>query len=101
MAQVCERLDIVVADLAEMRRYREWAAVEIVEAIAVVRRPGDRLHRHPARVAGPVLEDERLAEQRLERPGQRPCASFRRTARRVADHQADRLARISLGVRRG
>jgi len=99
MAELGERRQIVVADLADVRRDGERSAVEVVERVAVRRSLGDRLHGDAAGVAGPILEDQRLSEQRLERARQRPRAGFGRAARGVADHQADRLARITLRER--
>jgi len=89
-----ERRDRVVADLGEVRRHGERSAVEVVEHVAVGRRPGDGLHRHAAGVAGAVLEHERLTEERLQRARQRPRAGFSRTAGCIADHQADGLRRV-------
>src|SRR5438067_10344056 len=79
-----------------MRRDRQRSAVEVIERIAVSWRFGDRLHCHAAGIARPILEDERLAEQWLERARERPCTGFRRAADGVADHEANRFAGIAL-----
>src|SRR5258706_14611580 len=95
VAEMRERLEIVVADLRQVRRHGERPAVEVVERVAVGRRLGDDLHCYAAGVARTVLEHQWLAEQGLERPRQRPRARFRGAARRVADPQPDRLSWIA------
>src|ERR1051325_4378223 len=90
VSKVREGREVVVADLREVRRDGERAAVEVVERVAVVRRARHGFHRHAAGVAGPVFEDERLPEERLEHARERPRAGFGGTPGRRADEGVGR-----------
>src|ERR1051325_7397543 len=100
VSKVREGREVVVADLREVRRDGERAAVEVVERVAVVRRARHGFHRHAAGVAGPVFEDERLPEERLEPARERAGAGLGGPAGQIADEEPDRLVGIALRERR-
>ena len=98
VAEHAEGLVDVISHLAHVGRDRERAAVKEVQGIAIGGRLGDQVHGHTAGVAGLVVDDDGLAQQRLQGFGQRASTGIGRPPWRVAHHDPNGFVGIGLGL---
>ena len=98
MANVGERVEVVIPHFGQVWRGGEGPAIGKVKRVTVWRHLADELRCHAAGGARLGFDDDGLPQQRLEHTHERARGSIRRTASCVAQHHADGFIGIALGL---